>query len=94
LFLLSGVAALCVTRDTSQPALAELSPRKQAEELLRVARAIGDRRREALALADLGAAHTRCGEVQPALAALHEALTIARELQDQSYAQARALGCT
>jgi tetratricopeptide (TPR) repeat protein len=60
------------------------SPRAVAERLLAAARAAGDRRAEASALADLGTAYLHESDAEKSVAALGEALAIYKELRDRS----------
>src|SRR5262249_43358974 len=64
---------------TGPEATPAVCPRLEAERLVEAARASGDRRRQALALAELGAVYLHEGKAEPTIAALGEALAIARE---------------
>lgn len=57
--------------------------REQAEQLLAAARQAGDRRREVLALTDLGVVYTRGGDPRQAVVHLESALAIVRQFPDR-----------
>ena len=61
------------------------SPRQSAEPALAEARNVYDRRRESLALADLGLMHLYEGDALQAVALLEDALALARHLGDRSW---------
>jgi tetratricopeptide (TPR) repeat protein len=79
LFLVSGIEPAA-----DVPMSPAGSPPEQAEKLLAAARQAGDRRREALALDDLGVVLTRSGKAAQAVAPLEEALAITRQLGDRA----------
>jgi tetratricopeptide (TPR) repeat protein len=79
LFLVSGVQP---PRAAGGPLPPQACPKEQAEWLLAAARQAGDRRREALALNDLGVACTNGREAGRAVTLLQQALGLAREVGD------------
>jgi hypothetical protein len=83
LFVVSGVASEAGEADP-QPAARQECPRQTAERLLAAARAAGDRRREALALTDLGVVTLGEGDAGRAVALHEQALAIARDLSDRA----------
>ena len=83
LFLVSGVESSLDPKEIQQK-LPPACPRAVAEQMLREARGIGNRRREASALADLGAAHLHERDAKRAVPVLEQALAITRELGDRS----------
>ncbi len=60
-------------------------PRQSAEQSLAAARNEGDRRREALALDDLGLMHLYEGDAPQAVALLEDASALARQLGDPAW---------
>lgn len=85
LFVVSGVEAAKAAQELKGEAAQALEcPDKQAEKLLAGARAAGDRRKEASALADLGVVHLHAGDARGAVTLLEQALASARQLGDRS----------
>jgi uncharacterized protein HemY len=60
-------------------------PRQAAERALAASRDAGDRRGEALALADLGLMHLYEGEAAQAVAILEDALALATQVGDRAW---------
>jgi tetratricopeptide (TPR) repeat protein len=88
LYLVGGVnppapgpaAAPAAPAPDQDPIFAE--PRLVAERALAAARAVNDRRREALALADLGVIYLHQNQIEPAITTLGQALAVAGEVGD------------
>jgi tetratricopeptide (TPR) repeat protein len=83
LFLVSGIEPPAAPGESGQLPPEEC-PTPAAERLLEVARRRGDRRKEALALTDLGILRRTEGDAKQAATFLEEALAITRELGDRS----------
>jgi tetratricopeptide (TPR) repeat protein len=83
LFLVSGVQTSVMVGGPLPP---QVCPKEQAQWLLTAARQAGDRRREALALNDLGIACTNASEAGRAVTLLQEALGLAGQVGDQALA--------
>jgi tetratricopeptide (TPR) repeat protein len=83
LFVVWGVTAVDRPVEPERPPTQEY-PSSQAEQMLAAARQAGDRRREALALTDLGVSCFRNNNAKRAVALYEEALSIARELDERS----------
>jgi tetratricopeptide (TPR) repeat protein len=83
LYLVS-TAGRPVSGDVEEQVRSPGCPRALAERLLAAARQAGDRRKEASALADLGAIFLQEGDARRAAALLEEALAVVRSLGDRA----------